>query len=773
MIKLKFIVLPALFILIILSGCKDDLEVNIYERPDWLAGKVYTQILEQPELSTFARCIELTGYDTIINVSGSYTAFGPTNEAFDEWLAQKPYNSVDDVPLPELTRLVKYHLVQNPWSKNQLRSLDVYGWIDTLDVNNDEPRGFKRETLLREDNRKYGVAVANRSGDYENVIIVDTTSTDRYRRVITNSRKYVPFFYQEYFNIYDLSTSDYEFYFDRPFTGGNDIYFAGARIVGEEVFAENGFVYAIDKVVEPLDNSYQILEKEYPSYSYSQFLELVNRFPDFNYNQQETFNQPGADQGLAVDSLFDLNFPQLMFNVTSERTQPPRGTVGLPQNVTIRYHHGLMAPTNQALENFISEYIEVAGGWGSFSGTPDFIKKIIANSYFSINSIYPTDFKEGFYNGENDIVTLDESDIIQKEFTSNSTFIGLNQAIVPRAFSSVAGPVYLRQGYRKVMYAIEQAGLLPALKRQNRDYMLFVESDRNTSTDSSFIYNSSEEKFFVYLISPESAEYTEYELTSGDLRTLLLNHVASGLPKGIARKEFIPNLAGNYIIVNNETGEYSGTGTTTVGFRGGESAPNFPSEISTNADNGKTFDINNWFSFNAPTIYSKISGSYPEFHKLLRKAGFALEKEFRYSFISNSASYTVFVPSEEALDSAGVSSMPVAELRQFLLLHFVQGNVIFTDGSSNPGYYSTVRKDEKSTPFSTVFTPLNIEPDIDVIRIKDKNGGNYIEIPESALTNQLAGINTGEGEEVFNSMITNTVIHEIDKVLVKEELDTN
>jgi hypothetical protein len=46
---------------------------------------------------------------------------------------------------------------------------------------------------------------------------------------------------------------------------------------------------------------------------------------------------------------------------------------------------------------------------------------------------------------------------------------------------------------------------------------------------------------------------------------LLLNHVATEQPKGIAKKEFIPNLAGNYIVVNNETGEIKGTGSTTDG----------------------------------------------------------------------------------------------------------------------------------------------------------------------------------------------------------------
>ena len=119
----------------LLAGCDPDLKPgDKYERPEWLAGKVYTQLLDQPDLSTFARCVELTGYDTIIDRSGTYTIFAPNNEAFTLWFQEHPlYNQVEDIPEEELQKLVKYHLVQSPWSKLQLQSLDVWGWIDTLD----------------------------------------------------------------------------------------------------------------------------------------------------------------------------------------------------------------------------------------------------------------------------------------------------------------------------------------------------------------------------------------------------------------------------------------------------------------------------------------------------------------------------------------------------------------------------------------------------------------------------------------------------------------
>jgi uncharacterized surface protein with fasciclin (FAS1) repeats len=156
----------------------------------------------------------------------------------------------------------------------------------------------------------------------------------------------------------------------------------------------------------------------------------------------------------------------------------------------------------------------------------------------------------------------------------------------------------------------------------------------------------------------------------------------------------------------------------------------------------------------------------------MRKAGFSLDQQFRYNFISNNEFYTIFIPSNEAIQEAGLNSLPVDELRQVLLLHFVQGELIFTDGNKPSGYYETARIDEKSTAFSNVYTQMFVEPGIDVIRFRTKEGALYAEITESQVTNRLTGVNLGTGQEVFPNSYNNAVIHQIDKVLNVNEVDT-
>lgn len=773
MTKNKQLTLIALLVLLFF-GCKKD-DFNKFDRPVWLAGKLYTQILTRPELTTFAELVKKSGYDTIIDVSGSYTVFAPSNDAFAAYFESNPdYKSVAQMPEAEVVKLVKYHLVQNPWSKKQLMSLDVKGWIDTLDLTYNVPKGYKRETLYLSKNQKVGVQWSKYKKRNETIFrsnIIDTTLTSWTRRVYTDSRKYSPIFFKQYFDIYDLATSDYEFYFGRQFENVSDLYYTNGRITSEEIFAENGFVYVIDRVAEPLKNGVELLSSKTNGNSYTTFHNLVNLFSEFTYNEKQTLAQPGAAQGIKVDSLFNVTYPQLVFDINSEKTKPPRGIYGLPSNVTIRYHHGIVAPTDAAMNLLVSQYIAGGNNWGSLEAAPENIKRIIANSSLSINPVYQSDLSKGFFNGESDLIVVDESSIVQKEYGSNCTFIGVDQPIVPRAFSSVTGPVYTRKGYSKVMYAIEKSGMLSALKRKGADYSFYVESDVNTSADSSFFYESFSEQFYVATMWPA---IKAYGLTVDDLRILLLNHTAVGQPKGEARKEFIKNLAGNFLIYNNITKEVSGTSPSKFGYQGLRDVQVIPTKISTNSDNGTTYDITNWFNFSVSDIFNSIQTRFPKFHALIKKAGYTEDKTSKYTFMSDNQSYTVFAPSDSVLNLTNANAMSTKQLQDFVLMHFVQGDMIFTDGNKSSGYYETCRVDESSTPFTTIYTKMKVDPGIDKITIPNKDGSPAAEVYESPRANMLTGRSISVTGQVyrFPNCVNTGVIHEIKKVLLFGEVDT-
>ena len=198
------------------------------------------------------------------------------------------------------------------------------------------------------------------------------------------------------------------------------------------------------------------MKKSFGETDYTDFLDLINTFPEFNYNEEATKDQAGYDLGYEVDSLFDISYPDLTFGIVNEKTSAPSGTSGLPSNVTIRYQHGLVAPTNVALADFINEYIAGATRWGTLEKAPVHVRRMIVNTHMASGAIYPSNFTSGYYNGEDDLITIDPSTIIEKKFGSNCSFIGVNQVIVPRAFTSITGPAYLLKGYSTVMRLKEQ-----------------------------------------------------------------------------------------------------------------------------------------------------------------------------------------------------------------------------------------------------------------------------------------------------------------------------
>ena len=748
---------------IFLTTCVDIYELEKYQSPKWLEGKLYTQISTREDLSTFGKCLELTGYDTLLNISGSYTVFAPSNDAFNQFFNENPEyaSDVTNIPYDELLRIVRFHIIQNAWSKAQLQKLDIGGWIDPSDPDS-EPNAYKRQTLLKDPNTKYWVKYSK-----DLYSIVDSTQANDYRIAITRSRKYVPIFFREFFGLNDLSSSDYQFYFDRPFEG-NNIYYGGAKLGDEEIFAENGFIYNIDRVLIPYLNAEQFMKKEYLGESYNTFLDLIYLFPRFAYNHEETANQTAARQGKSYDSLFNLTFPGLPFNINEELTGPNLSI----SDYTYVSHNGMLLPTDAAFQIFLDEIVTVNSGyphWRRFEDVPDDIKLIIVKTHLTNKPVYETNIVNGFLNSDGDLIQIDPSTVIRKEFGSNCTFIGLNKTIVPKAFSSVTGPIYLRPGYFTFMKAMQKTKVLPALTRQDAEYSFFAIPDGDMQEDSSLLFFWDDRELNRYNFKSFNRSSERMDTQQPNVLTKrILNQVGTSLPTGFANKEFIETLGGNFIIWNNVDQTVRGARPNVWGWQGDSAVTVIPVQLPEPADNGITYTVPHWFRNSTTQFFGGMSG-HPHFRDLLEKAGLYNPKSYEFSFYVEGEFYTIFIPSEEALENYGADMLPKAELEKFLRYHFIRGERIFTDGKKQWKEYETLRLDETSSDFSTVYSTVNIRPSPDLIEILDASGNPYVSVAESPnSTNIMIVTDTDDESESETDFITTVVIHEIDEVLVKQ-----
>ena len=583
--NIKLLHLIILFFLFV--GCEKLTEQEKYKRPDWLPGKLFTTVSVQENLAMFTECLRLTGLDTIIDVSGSWSVFAPTDGAIKLYLSENLYASISDIPLEELKRITKFHIIQHPWSLEQLKSLGVNGWKTAEDANTN-PYAYKRETILKNSDEKYWI----KRGNNKEVIVVDSTISRNYKMVFVQSRKYVPIFYDAYLTNNGITSEDYRFYFDRVYEPGN-IYYAGARILKADIMAENGFVHVVDRVVTPMLNAKEILDKkEMGGESYKLFLEMVYwYYPKFEPNLTATYNQPAARLGAMVDTLWDLNYTALAFDLHKERFDNI--------NQTLIRHNGLIAPTDETFRKFIDGILTAKSGfphWPDIKSLPNDVVDLIVAQNFKSSPLYPsTSQYQKIFKGANRY-HQDEKAIIKKDFGSNCTFIGLGTYIPDRVFTSVTGPVFCRPGFSIFRRAMAYSGVLDAIANHKGKLYFFPIPDHALMADSSLILNWLDKKSYNFMAYNKMKHQME-NLGSNTLKNWILNQVGTSTNNASTGKEIIRTLGGRNITWDHSNNTIQGTYPSTFGYKGDIVVTSSPVPLDEPADNGKSLTVKYWFNF--------------------------------------------------------------------------------------------------------------------------------------------------------------------------------
>jgi uncharacterized surface protein with fasciclin (FAS1) repeats len=742
--KKKQVLTPLLIGLLAVSFCTscvdrfDDIEK--YQRPERLEGKIYTLISNQEDMTIFAQFMVDVGYDKVIDKTGTYAVFVPTDEVMKTYLTNK-YGTSDPSAIDSTVKsdIVKYHIFQMPWSKDQLQSLSSRGWINLNDISNNKPTAFKRRTLLREPNRTYNIQRYLSGDNPFDIILPDNVPSSTTRTVFTSSQKYAPLFFDGFMNAKGLSSADYDFYFKRPYESG-EVFFANAKMVGNDLFAENGFVYSIDQVVEPLKNAEQLLEDG----PYAKFLQLIHNYPVFQFNQNATLAQEGASSGAEVTDLYDLSYlNSFPMNIHDE----------LVGNTTssIERHNGLLAPTDEALDKLFDEYLK---GWGNtWNSVPKNIQSLLVNTHMAREAVYQKDLNSGFYNAVGDIIYSDDFEIENVKYGSNSTFIGLKKAIVPKFFSSVSAPLLLDPAFNSFFGAYVSVNLLSAMKDPATNFSLFIIDGVSLAKDSSMFVTELPDGSFQ-IMAFDHQEEKLVNMLSPSYRNILTRrlygHIGVQPILRQAKREFIETLDGRHIVVQNDTVSggvpskfgFNSSHDTTVVFK---EITNFP------ITNGRVYQCNGWLEFPVRNTYDYLRNT--KFLTLLNKVGLANTSNERLTFIDPTERYTIFVPSDEALNSIQVDTLSLDALKKLVNFHIVKGQLIFTDGRQPKNAYRTLNNQF-----------LNLNPQPDNLLILDKNNNVYYDKLVLSPRANLIGMYQQNITEKY--YLSNAVVHNIDTVIM-------
>jgi uncharacterized surface protein with fasciclin (FAS1) repeats len=419
-------------------------------------------------------------------------------------------------------------------------------------------------------------------------------------------------------------------------------------------------------------------------------------------------------------------------------------------------------PTNRAFIAFIEDYLLAQGG---LNGIPESFRKLIANSFYvtGVNPIFTEELEKGFYNAAGEKVILDLDKIVMETFASNATLIEYDDFIIPNIFTSVGAPLVLSNKYRLFLDAVLQSGADDALKAMDQEYAFYIVPDLKLEEDSSLYISDDNGRLTTF----DYASSSEVQHSSTILKTRILNQVAIGSPAGTATKEFIPNLAGNYIVAEKQidgTVRFSGKEPSTFGYNQTDTSLRieiYPREITGyEIQNGRSFEVNGWFNYSykaSDGIVNRLKYNYAEFFDALRQTGYLSQNEQQILFYNEALQHTIFAPTDEAFLKSNFETMSPEQQRDFVKSHFIVGSMIFTDGKEPSDLYRTAAG-----------SFLNLNPDYDLIHILKPDGELYYSV-DVASENSNVMLTTVKPEyddnQQYTSYATSAVLHQIDTVL--------
>jgi hypothetical protein len=306
-----------------------------------------------------------------------------------------------------------------------------------------------------------------------------------------------------------------------------------------------------------------------------------------------TNNQPIIRLGGIADTLWDINYAPLAFNLQKESFEII--------NQTMVKHNGMIAPTDDAFREFIDGVLTVKSGfphWNDYKSLPADVVDIIVAQNIKASPIYPSrsTYKKIFK--ESNRIHQNEEDIIRKDFGSNCTFIGLGNYTPDKVFTSVTGPVFCRPNFSIFRQAMVYAGVYDAIANYKGQLYFFPISDHSLMADSSLLLNWIDKDKNTYNFKAYNRTKHQMEvLSSRTVSTWIMNQVGTSTSIDEANKEIIKTLGGKTLTWDHSNNTIQGTFPSTFGYEGDMETTCSPVALDEPTDNGKSLTVQSWFQF--------------------------------------------------------------------------------------------------------------------------------------------------------------------------------
>nr|HPR32237.1 fasciclin domain-containing protein [Prolixibacteraceae bacterium] len=579
---------------LLLSGCNKAKEEQ-YQRPEWLAPPVYQQLKEKGTFSQYLACIDKAGYAQTLKGAGYYTVFAPTDEAFSAFLSAQGLNSVSDMTDEMARDLVSYSLTVSPASFEQIDDFQNASATATEESKTDV--AFKRTTF------KYKWVYSDfdvARGEEKTVIDMNAVESEvsvpgGFEENDYN-QKNIPFFTANFMAKAGLSSYDYRYFY--PNTELTPFNVADAKVLEPDLWAENGIIHVVDRVILPLNNLEEILTK---TEACSEFKNILDRYLVSYTKASDNFQLKYEQSSGKSAVVFIKDYPYCSFALNCENYLKYGGGSQMDAQIN---GWTLFAPSNEALNEFYNNKF-FKYGYRSLDEMPSFVIQELVNAHLFRTTVWPSKFAitQNPYGEE---ARFDaQSDVFKKEIGSNGIFYAVNKVQNTDAFNTVLGDVILNPNYSLMYQALTTLEpLVSTLKNTASNYFLFLITNEQMA-QAGFKYN---------------AASLAWEFTTDTDRPDLGTHVTSALARFINLHIVLTNteMIANGVDPTQGTGLIKTYGDEYVRYRDGEiyasgnaagKRPRISMKINSGSKNGQSFALDRAILFSNGNIGNVLSVS--------------------------------------------------------------------------------------------------------------------------------------------------------------------
>lgn len=436
--------LPLLF-----TACKDNMDEH-YEVPDWVADNAW-EVLSSSEhgnYSIFLQGVEIAGFKQMLEGKAILTIMAPDDSAFQAYLSEKGYATINDMPVDEVKKVIGYHVLYYSYNKEKLVNFRPTGNTETEE----------------EQNVAAGLYYKHRTRSSD-APTIETTATGS-SVMVYHLERYLPVFSYRYFQTKGIDAkSNYEaFYPNSTWTGENGFNVSNASVKEYGIIANNGYIHTVDRVIEPLETIYTELKKQD---EYSIFFNLYDSFGE--YIADNTLSNSYA-AAYGVDTLYQYQHNSLP-NIACE--WPTSSYLNFTLLTATAY--SIFAPSNTAINHFFDNFWKV-GGYSSLGEVDP-----LALNYFLYQFIYGGSlvFPEEIGTGKLESllgspININPAMLNEKIMCVNGALYGMNEIQEPSAFASVVGPLFQYRDARSFLYALGGSSLISSYTSNLVKYIMLV-----------------------------------------------------------------------------------------------------------------------------------------------------------------------------------------------------------------------------------------------------------------------------------------------------------